>query len=266
MIRLDSGMSRFYASHRTRRCQRYGDSTHGEVDLQQALNVSCNHFFGEIGIIVGDKHLRQTVLEFGIGYPISVDRLSVSQASFVLPDRDSTRSWISIGQPVADSELAITPLQLAMTIGAVANDGVMMTPHIIDHMITPLDTIYQERQVRDLLKVCDEVTAQQLQTWLIGSVAEGSGNAAQVEGYVIGGKTGTAEVEGQEKDNAIFVGFIDDPDHPYAIAVICEDAGFGSAIPHLSQGNYFNAPSNRPALNLRFKQKIEIIGICTDFK
>ena len=48
--------------------KKYGDSTHGEVDLQQALNVSCNHFFGEIGIIVGDKHLRQTVLEFGIGY------------------------------------------------------------------------------------------------------------------------------------------------------------------------------------------------------
>ena len=79
--------------------------------------------FGEIGIIVGDKHLRQTVLNWYC-YPISVDRLSVSQASFVLPDRDSTRSWISIGQPVADSELAITPLQLAMTIGAVANDGV----------------------------------------------------------------------------------------------------------------------------------------------
>ena len=86
-------------------------------------------------------------------------------------------------------------------------------------------------------------------------MAEGSGNAAQVEGYVIGGKTGTAEVEGQEKDNAIFVGFIDDPDHPYAIAVICEDAGFGSAIRTYRKAIISTRHRNRPALNLRLNKK-----------
>ncbi|HHX38224.1 MAG TPA: hypothetical protein GX717_09630 [Clostridiaceae bacterium] len=205
------------------------DSTHGTLGLQEALNVSCNFFFGEVGVRVGDRHLRETIREFGIGNPIAVDRLSVTQAAFRLPDRDSTRSWISIGQPVADSELAISPLQMAMTVGAVANNGTVMAPHLINHMTTPLDTIYQERQVRALWQACDEVTAAQVKAWLIGSVAEGTGSGAQVEGYTIGGKTGTTEVEGQEKDNALFLGFIDDPDHPYAIAVVCEDAGFGAA-------------------------------------
>lgn len=164
-----------------------------------------------------------------VGKAFKADKLSVYKSRLSIPDRDSTLSWVSIGQPVADSELYISPLQMAMMVGSIGNDGVMMSPHIIDHMVSPLDTEYEKLNPVSLSEACTPEIAERLGELLEDAVSNGTGSPAAVDGLTVCGKTGTAEVEGQDKENAIFVGYVADEEHPYAVAVICENAGLGSA-------------------------------------
>lgn len=203
--------------------------SHGTLNIKEALEVSCNHFFGNIGVAAGRKRMLETARAFGIGDALKADRLNLYKSRITIPKRDSTLSWVSIGQPVADSDLYMSPLQMAMMVGSIGNGGVMMQPHIIDHMTGPLDTTYEELKPSTASVSCTPEVAEQLAFLLEAAVASGSGSEAGIEGYTVCGKTGTAEVEGQERENAIFVGYVADPDHPYAVAVICENAGLGSA-------------------------------------
>lgn len=202
---------------------------HGPVDLKTAMQVSCNYFFGDVGVRTGREGLLETARRFGFGRKFALDRLGVSTSAIDIPDRDSTLSWISIGQPVADSRLMLTPLQMAMTVGAIANDGVMLQPHIVDHMTSPQGSDYEFRKAEQLTAACPPDTAGAIRELLVDAVESGSGSGAAVAGYRVGGKTGTAEVEGQEAANALFLGFVESDVHPYAIAVVCENAGYGSA-------------------------------------
>ncbi len=204
------------------------EESHGDLNVYRAMEVSCNHFFGQISIDAGRGAMLDTARSFQIGRPIAVDKLSANGGAIEIPERDSTLSWIGIGQPVADSKLYLSPLQMAMMVGAVANDGVMQRPHVVSHFTGPTGKDYGARTVAPLATAVSSETAAILEDILLDTVAQGSASSAQVSGLEIAGKTGTAEVEGQDKDNALFVGYIKSEEYPYAIAVVCEDAGFGA--------------------------------------
>ena len=77
------------------------------------------------------------------------------------------------------------------------------------------------------------ITEQQaviLKEYMRSVVTSGTGTAAQISGVKVCGKTGSAEVDGQENTNAWFVGFLDDPDAPYALAIVVENAGGGGSV------------------------------------
>ena len=61
-------------------------------------------------------------------------------------------------------------------------------------------------------------------------VTSGTGTAANIPGVKVCGKTGSAEIDTQENTNALFVGFLDDPDHPYALSIVVENAGGGGTV------------------------------------
>lgn len=202
--------------------------THGTLDLVGAMEVSCNHFFGNVGVRVGRKRMLEAAHAYSIGEKFKADRINVYSSQVEIPQRDSTLSWVSIGQPVADSKLYLSPLHMAMMAGAIGNDGVMMNPHVVDHITGPLGTEYGEPEPTKLSVAVSPEIAAQLEEVLKASVATGSGKRAAVDGLTVCGKTGTAEVEGQENENAIFVGYVAEDEAPYAVAVICENTGLGS--------------------------------------
>ena len=202
---------------------------HGPIDMTRAFEVSCNHYFGYAGIQAGDYLLKETAEGFYYNKGLNLDRLVVNRSNFSAPaDNDEVLSWLSIGQPVGASKNTATPLHMAMMVGAVANGGVMMEPHIVYTLTNPLDQDYQRRAETRLGTVLDSETNAVIQDLMLAAVENGGGKQAQVPGYKVGGKTGTAQVEGQDQHNAVFLGYVDHPNHPYAIAVITEDAGFGS--------------------------------------
>jgi len=199
---------------------------HGEVDLSSAFARSCNVYFGQIGVTIGRDFLVKTAENMGYGYSFSLDRLTVLPGKIEVPGNISTLSWISIGQPVSDSTLYTTPLQMAMIAGAVGNGGVMQKAHIIDHITTPSGENYSKLIVDAEKTIMSEATAAVLEKLMIGVVTNGTGPDAAVSDYTVAAKTGTVQVEGQ-KNNALTVAYIVEDDMPYAVAVIVEEGGAG---------------------------------------
>lgn len=205
-------------------------SAHGTVDLNRAMRLSCNVFFGEISQRVGGDHLLSYYEQMGLTGSKQLGRIDVLDTLFQTPTQEPEQvSWFAIGQPSGDNRIRISPLELASAMGTFANGGRRAVPYLIDHFEDPLGRSYLEAR-GETRQVISERTADIMEKLLIDAVSgEGAGGvAAQVSGLTIGGKTGTPEVEGQENFNAFFAGFIQNEAFPYAIAVVVENVGYGA--------------------------------------
>ena len=204
---------------------------HGTVDMKRAFEVSCNHFFGDVALRVGYEALRSQAEAFGFNRKLELDRLSTVGGRFNGDPFDRGQlTWLAIGQPVSGSDLYVSPLQLALMAGAIGNGGVMMEPHIVDHLTNPLDREYQKMEIKERLTVLDPDANRRVRELMFSAVSNGGAERAAVPGYNVGAKTGTAEVEGQEKPNAIFLAFVDSPAQPFAIGIVCENAGYAADV------------------------------------
>lgn len=205
-------------------------SSHGPVDLNRALRISCNVFFGEIGARMGGDEMLRYYDQMGILAPASLDRLDIRDTELYTPSDDlGLVSWFSIGQPSGTNIIRMAPLELASIIGGIANDGVRATPQLISHFSDPLGRQYGTPE-RNSERMMESASASIIEDLMIDAVnGEGAGGVgAKVSGLTIGGKTGTPEIAGQSNHNAVFAGFVQEEDYPYAIAVIVEEAGYGA--------------------------------------
>ncbi len=130
----------------------------------------------------------------------------------------------SIGQ---FNTAATPPLQMAMVVSAVANDGKLMKPYMVDKLQSPnLDTL-EQTQPEELSRPLSSKNAQILQSMMETVVKDGTGKNAQISGVTVGGKTGTAQhgVNNSEKPYAWFISYAKMPDgsSPVAVAVVVED-------------------------------------------
>lgn len=199
---------------------------HGPTNLASAFSKSCNIFFGQAGADMGLVSLIQTADSMGFGEPLKVDKLNVGVARIDSPDDPATLSWLAIGQPTGSSNLSMTPLQMAMLVGAIGNQGLMQQAHIIDHLTDPIGMDYARLKVQTGRSILSANNAATLEALLIDAVKNGTGSAAAIKGWTVAGKTGTVQVSGQ-KNNALFVGYIVDETLPLAIAVVVEEGGSG---------------------------------------
>ena len=119
---------------------------------------------------------------------------------------------------------------MAMMISAVANDGMMMRPYIIDHVQYPNGKIGKTTVPEKLTQICTEKETELLQDMLIGVVEHGTGQTANVNGVTVAGKTGTAE-NATGNDHSWFVGYAPAENPRVAIAVVIEDIGEAKATP-----------------------------------
>lgn len=205
-------------------------SSHGPVDLNRALRLSCNVFFGDIGARMGGNYMLDYYDSMGLFRPASLDRIDIRDTELYTPAEDAALvSWFSIGQPSGSNIIRLAPIELASIIGGIANEGVRVTPHLVSHFSDPLGNEYGGPE-RDSYRMMSISSAQIVEDLMIDSVnGEGAGGVgAQVSGLTIGGKTGTPEIAGQENHNAVFAGFIQDEEFPYAVAVIVEEVGYGA--------------------------------------
>jgi len=191
--------------------------------LREALRVSCNTVFGKLGADLGREKLVETAEKFGfnngeIDTPVRAGRSNVST------EMDKPQTALSaIGQ----FETSSTPLQMAMVTSAIANDGKLMKPYMVDELRAPNLNVIEQTNPEEMSRPLQPENAQKLQQMMETVVEKGTGTRAQIPGVTVGGKTGTAQrgVDNSENPYAWFISYAKDQNgSPVAVAVVVEDS------------------------------------------
>ncbi len=226
----------------------YDGKAHGNVDMQSAFAKSCNIYFSQLGLKTGSKRLIETADAFGFNKDIGLS-LEFSRSTFPMTEdaQDIEIVETSFGQ----GRTLVTPLFMAMVTSAIANNGMMMQPYVVDHSLTPSGGIRNRTIPVKLRQAISPELAAQIKELMCGVVEGRGGTAPQAafsvtvdkddntsgssatatENIRVAGKTGTAE-NPQGEDHAWFVAFAPADDPKIAVSVLLENAGKGSnAIP-----------------------------------
>ena len=199
----------------------------GTVTLAQAYAYSSNTAFAQLALQLGGENLANTAYNFGFDSEIPFD-LDVLTSRMAKSDEmdEWELAWAAAGQPVGKSTANgpyATVLQMALTGAAIANDGTIIKPYIVDGVYSPegirtyavIPTVFS--------RACSPATADEVEKMMSGVVEYGTGRAAAIDGYQVYGKTGTAET-GQGSDDSWFVGYVKCKNSTVVIAMVLEEA------------------------------------------
>ncbi|MCS0601747.1 penicillin-binding protein 2 [Streptomyces sp. LP11] len=193
-----------------------------DATMRTALQYSCNTVFGKIGSDLGNDKMLAEAKKFGFDSeqftPVR------SNASVFSDDMNQSQTALSsIGQ----YNTAATPLQMAMVASAVANDGKLMKPYMVDELQSSNVDPVAKTEPEEMSRPLSPGNAQILQSMMETVVKDGTGKNAQIPGAVVGGKTGTAQhgVANSANPYAWFISYAKLPDgsSPVAVAVVVED-------------------------------------------
>ena len=191
-----------------------------KTSLKHALVVSCNTAFGWLGMELGADALRSQAAKFGFGDKLEIP-MSVTPSTVPAELNEPQTAQSAIGQ----YDVRVTPLQVAMVSAAVANNGVVMQPHLVRRVLSSdLEVIDQPDPVQ-LSQAISPDTAAALTRMMEGVVSSGTGTAARIPGVEVAGKTGTAQHGEGLAPHAWFTSFAPAEGAKVAVAVVVEDGG-----------------------------------------
>ncbi len=209
----------------------------GQITLLRALEVSSNTVFAQVASQLGAQTLVKKAEAFGYNSSHTTQDFSVATSIMsnyqVMTDWET--AWAGVGQPVGqhtdgkNGPLA-TVVQLAMIASAFVNGGTIMQPYIIDHVLSPDGVITSTTAPKTFAQACTPTVAAQVATAMKGVIEEGTAAAAQVEGAVVIGKTGTAQTS-NTTDNAVFIGDGTANGVSVTVAIVLENSTAGAATP-----------------------------------
>ncbi|HYE83558.1 MAG TPA: penicillin-binding transpeptidase domain-containing protein [Clostridia bacterium] len=197
---------------------------HGKLALAEALKHSCNSYFIKQGLRLGNNNMLSEAARFRFNKNIQTD-MRISTSVFPNKINDKNVAEQSIGQ----GEILMTPLHAALMAAAVANKGVMMQPYAVSSITNGEGQTIKEFKPKQIGQVMDGKTAGIMKDMMVEVVKSGTGTKAKVSKVTVAGKTGTAEVGGDQKSHAWFVGFAPADNPKVAIAVLIENGGSGGS-------------------------------------
>ncbi len=205
-----------------------GETSYGNITLQRAFAVSSNTVFAQVGEQLGAEALVEGASAFGVGEEIDTD---FGIATSLMPDPSEMTlwelAWAAVGQPVGEHESPagpqVTVVQMAMVAAAIANDGEVMTPYVVDHISSPEGAIVSRTTPTVYGQACSAETAEQVTEAMAAVVSSGTGTAAQISGAEVIGKTGTAQTSIND-DNSWFIGTATANGQSVTIAIVVEDS------------------------------------------
>jgi peptidoglycan glycosyltransferase len=215
----------------------FGGEIYGRHDFATALTNSINTTFARIGDEVGADRMDEQMTAFGFGDrpPVDLpsDEVLVSgrrDGNRVLPNAEQGMDLarLAIGQ----ERLTVTPLQMAMVAAAVANGGTLMAPHLMTRILDRGGDVVQTAGPKEVADAMDATTAAELASMMQSVVEQGTGTPANLSaaGVDVAGKTGTAESDDPNSNDAWFLGFAPAQAPTVAVAVVIEDTpGTGGA-------------------------------------
>jgi len=168
---------------------------HGLQTFTEGVMNSCNPVFIQVGLRSGKQLFYKYISGFGFAKPTGLD-LPGEESGLVIPEAKASEldlATMSIGQSVA-----VTPIQLVTALSSLANGGNLIKPKLVRAIEDPVNKSLTNIETQVIRQVISKGTASQLNRILQRVVFEGTAKKSFIEGYVVAGKTGTAEVPGQK--------------------------------------------------------------------
>ena len=220
--------------------QNANDSTCGEtetVTLRTAFVKSCNIPFAELGMQLGADELRVQSELFGFGRTVEIP-MPVSQSIFPEQLNQPQTALVSFGQ----YDLRSTPLQIAMVTSAIANQGIIYSPQLIDRVVSNNLELLSDPAPQVFGSPISQSTAGLITQMMFESVEVGAAGNAKIPGMAVAGKTGTAENGIGQPFTYWFTGFAPAENPELVVTVVVEGED------QLSTGNSISAPIGRKLL------------------
>ncbi|API93794.1 stage V sporulation protein D [Virgibacillus pantothenticus] len=198
---------------------------HGHQSYLEVVQNSCNPGFVSLGQMLGKEKLFSYIDQFGFGKKTGIDLQGEGTGILFKPEKVGP---VELATTAFGQGVSVTPIQQVMAVSAAVNGGYLYEPYIAEEWIDPKTSSVQ-KQVKPVMKkrVISEATSKEIRQALESVVAQGTGRPAYVDGYRVGGKTGTAQKVGPDgrymKNNYVvsFIGFApaDDPEIVVYVAV-----------------------------------------------
>jgi penicillin-binding protein A len=200
-----------------------------QISLTDALRVSCNVVFGEVGLALGPDKLAAQARAFGFAPDPSAGNipfaLPLQAGVFPEPSYFAARRPAVALSAIGQDNVGANVMQMALVAAAIANGGVEMQPRIVGEIRDPSGQVVETFAPKPFAAPISPATAATLTQMMIGVVQSGTGTAAQIPGVTVAGKTGTAQHGNGAAPHAWFVCFTPDTNPKIVVAVIVLDGG-----------------------------------------
>ena len=208
--------------------------------MERSFVKSCNTSFANIGLSLNADQFANTCREMLFNESLPAEKLETSKSSFVL-NKDSSTSEV-METAIGQGKTLMTPLHMMMIAGAVANNGVLMKPYVIDSTENHDGGTVKTYSATEYGRLMTEEEAHILQEYMKETARNGTASKLSGMSYEAYGKTGSAEFGTNKGDShAWFVGYAHrDDKEDIAIAVIVEGAGSGSGYAVPAAKNVFD--------------------------
>lgn len=203
--------------------QNFGGSSCGaeQVSLADALRVSCNTAFAQLGMDLGADAIGAQARALGFGDSSLTIPLPVVSSVFPADLYPPQTAQAAIGQ----FDVQATPVQMAMVAAGIANGGVVMRPYLVQTVRAADLSVVSEAKPEVYSTAMTPANASALRDMMIGVVQSGTGSAARISGVTVAGKTGTAQTVPGEAPHAWFTAFAPAEAPRVAVAVLVEHGG-----------------------------------------
>ncbi len=208
------------------------EKAHGQQTLKQAFANSCNCAFAKVAEKLGKSNMLEAVEDYAITQPLSFDGVTTAKGKYDIADTAMVSfAWSCIGQY---NDL-VNPARYMTFMGAIANGGSGAEPYIMARVENGGDQTYKAKTA-DTGRLMSRETAQTVKEYMRSNVRNVYGDW-NFPGLQVCAKSGTSELGGGQKSNAMFSGFVDSEEYPLAFMVVVENGGYGShtCVPILSK-------------------------------
>jgi len=210
------------------------------VSIADALRWSCNVPMAQLGIALGQDKIRAQAELFGFGKSLSIP-MAVTPSIYP-SNMDEAQTGLSAFGQFDDR---VTPMQMAMVSAAIANNGVLMKPNLIQFVQSSNLSILDQHTSKVLSQPISSQVAAMVKAMMVNAVSKGVSSNARIAGIQVAGKTGTAQNGGSRPYTLWFTGFAPANNPKVAVAVVVEDGG---GLGQSGFGNLLAAPIARKVM------------------
>lgn len=209
------------------KCTAWRRGGHGRLNVQESLMQSCNVAMMRIGAIIGRDRFTKYQALFGFGEKTGID----------LPGEADAKSLVHTADKMNPTDLATnafgqnyncTMVQMAAAFCSVLNGGSYYEPHVVKQILNEQGSVVEKKEPVLVRETVSKSTSDFLKEAMFQTVEAGTGKAAQVVGYDVGGKTGTAEKQPRSAKNYLvsFAGFAPIEDPQVFVYVVIDTPGY----------------------------------------